>query len=59
MDAFTFPLNTPGATDFKFLGAVDNVGGHVADCVAMHNGFAGVDLRAARAYLRIRDNLLI
>jgi hypothetical protein len=59
MDAFTFPHNTPGDTNFENLGVVDKVGGSLADVVALHNHFAGVDLGMRPAYLKTRPNFLI
>jgi hypothetical protein len=51
MDAFSLPHNTPGNTDFKILGTVDNVGRALADPVAPHNDFRPVDLLGLDAYL--------
>jgi hypothetical protein len=59
MDAFTFPLNTPGDTNFENLGVVDKVGGALAQLVALHNLFAGVDLIVMPAYLKTQRNFLI
>lgn len=59
MDAFTSPNTMPGDTQIKILGVVDNVAGGIAEIVALHNGFAGVDLAWHDAYLMAQRNSLI